>query len=457
VANIHVFRLAFILGNIMDDAVSLRPVPYESVLQKDRTLQEWWDTRPTELDADDYALVSLLASSTTSKQRKGVLSALARAAFLHIRFAMHRPYASLARGEKSKYATSLDIAIKAADKLIVLAELARPQMLSHSLPAPGHLAWVPIHCFSAAMFFCFQIINNPEQLQARLLRGSVLRALATLESCRGSEKALDILRALSPLYAEEFISDTPVNREHKKQAVLPSVRRLKFPCVDSPKVPIGASESGSSPALSSAHVDSPGPGPDRTQPPPHPSVQGTTIHRQEAEMISVPRQVLQPQHPASENLSSLRWTPTDLAVNDPAQYPVQYLAQGQQDQQYQNAALPHQPADNEEVMWRYAPQYAPAATLVHPEAAAAAASSPSRDLYVQQQHQMIQQDPYAQAGMGIGAGGAVDGQMGLGVGMEGEMWDAMSGIVPGEMWGAVNGFVPSEWERMYTGWGTLDG
>ena len=437
----------------MDDAVSLRPVPYESVLQKDRTLQEWWDTLPTELEADDYALVSLLASSTASEQRKGVLSALVRSAFLHLRFTMHRPYASLARGENSKYAPSLDIAIKAADKLTTLAALARPEMLNHSLPA-GHLAWVPMRCFSAAMFFCFQIINNPEHPGAKLLRASVLRAIATLSSCRGSEKALDILRALSPLYTEEFLSDTPVNRERKKQAVLPSVRRLKFPSAESPKVPIGASKSGSSPSQSSAHADSPGPGPDRTQPPPHPSVQGTTIHRQEAEIISMPRQVLQPQHPASESLSSLRWTPVDLAVNDPAQY----LAQGQQDQQYQNAALSHQPADTDEAMWRYATQLAPVTTLVHSEAAAAAtASSPSRDLYVQQQHQMIQQDAYALAGMGIGASGVVDARMGLGVGTEGEMWDATSGIVPGELWGAVSGFVPSEWERMYPSWGPLEG
>jgi hypothetical protein len=178
----------------------------------------------------------------------------------------------------------------------------------------------------------------------------------------------------------------------------------------------------------------------------------------------MPRQVLQPQHPAAcESLSSLRWTHADLAVNDPVQYLAQGQQQGhpaaaqqQQDQQYQNAALPHQPAENEEAMWRYAAQHAPAATLVHPEAAAAA-SSPSGDLYVQQQYQMIQQDPYAQAGMGVGAGGVVDARMGLGVGMEGEMWDATSGIVPGELWGAMNGFVPSEWERMCTGWGALEG
>ena len=57
-------------------------------------------------------------------------SVVVRLAFLHIRFAMHRPYASLAHGETSKYLTSLEIAIKAADKLIMLSALARPEMLT---------------------------------------------------------------------------------------------------------------------------------------------------------------------------------------------------------------------------------------------------------------------------------------------------------------------------------------
>jgi hypothetical protein len=459
-ANVHLFRLAFILGDIMDDAVSLRPVPYKSVLAKDRILQEWWDTLPTELDIDDYTLVGLLASSTTSKRRIGVQSVVVRLAFLHIRFAMHRPYASLAHGETSKYTTSLEIAIKAADKLIMLSALARPEMLSQAaLAVSGHMTWSPMHCFSAAMFFCFQIIDNPEQAGARLLRASVLRAITTLESFRGmrtAEKALDILRALGPLYTEEFLSDTPEDRELKKQAVLPAVRRLQFPYLDSPNVPIGAVESiGSgngalSPAQSSAHTDSPRPGPDPAQPS-HPGVQGTTVHAQEAEILSMPAQMpsapmLQPQHPTCETLPPLKWV-----VGDPPQYlgPQQQghpaapqQQQQQQEQQYRDM-IPRQPAESEEAMWRSAAHHMPTATIVHPEAGAAAAatatSSPSRVHYAQQQ--MIQQDAYSQGGEGA----AVDGRMGLRVGAE---------VV---LWGATSGFVQGEWERMYTGLGTHEG
>lgn len=473
-ANIHLFRLSFILGDIMDDAVSLRPVPYESVLAKDRTLQEWWDALPTELDMDDYSLASFLASSMTSKRRIGVQSVIVRTVFLHIRFTMHRPYASLAHGETSKYATSLEVAVHAADKLIALSAHAHPEMLNHAaLAVPGHMTWGPLHCFSAAMFFCFQTIDNPEQPGARLHRANVLRAITFLESCRGmrvAEKALDILHALGPLYTEEFLSDSPEAREHKKQAVLPSVRRLQFPYVDSPNVPIGAVEvSGTgngtlSPAQSSVHMESPRPAPrpDATRPP-HPSVQGSAVHAPEAEMLSMPPQVPPPapivqpheqhvlhqqqQHSAGENMPSLKWPHANLAFDDAA---AQYLGRQEQghpalarEQQPYQDALPRQPAEaaaaaTEEAMWRSAPHHAPTATMVSPKPITA--SSPSRALYVPQ---VIQQGAYSQGGGDDDAGGsAMNGRIGLGgVGAEGVLW------------GATSGFVQGEWDRMYTALG----
>jgi hypothetical protein len=48
------------------------------------------------------------------------------------------------------------------------------------------MTWAPMHYFSAAMFFCFQIISNPGR---ETLRASVHRAIATLESCRGMRVA----------------------------------------------------------------------------------------------------------------------------------------------------------------------------------------------------------------------------------------------------------------------------
>jgi hypothetical protein len=345
-------------------------VPYESVLARDRFLQEWWDKLPTELVMDDYTVVSFLASSTTSKRRIAVQSVVTRAAFLHIRFAMHRPYASLAHGETSKYAKSLEISINAADKLIALSAHTRPEMLNCAAPnVTSHMSWGPVHCFSAAMFFCFQIINSPEQAGVRLLRASVLRAMSILESFRGilvADKALDILRALGPLYTEEFLSDTREDRENKKKAVLPAVWRLQFPYVDSPpNAPNGAAEATGS--GNGAHTDPPRPepGPDPTQPS-HPSGQGTTAIAQEKEILSMlpSAHMSQPRHPhpACGNLS----------VGDPSEphYPGQQ--QVGHPALYRDA-LPRQAAEDEEAMWRLAAHRSPTPT-----------ASPSRALYAQQ-------------------------------------------------------------------------
>ena len=458
----------------MDDAVSLRPVPYESVLAHSRNLQEWWDTLPTELDMNDYTLVKFLASPTTSKRCMGVQSIVIRAAFLHIHFAIHRPYASLARSETSKYATSLDISINAAEKLIALSAHARPEMLNHT-GVCTHMSWCQMHSFSAAMFFCFQIINNPEQAGTVLMRANVLRAIRTLESFRGvrvAENALNILRTLGPLYAEEFLSDTPEARERKKQAVLPAVRRLQFPFIDSPNVPVGAAGSANgtlSPAQSSAHTDSPqptGPGPD--------SMLRTTVHAQDPEIQSMGPQVppatmlqphqqhllrqQQPQHPTRESLASLEWSHADMAVGDPAQYPRQrqqgHPGTTQHEPQGYRDALPRQPANDEEAMWRSAVAHqSPTATMVtsEPTGATTTVASPSRAELYAQQHMMRQQQQaqgaYSQhgggedgvGGGGVGGQGAVDGRPGMGLRM----------VAESVLWGA-SGFVQGEWDRMYT-------
>jgi hypothetical protein len=440
----------------MDDAVSLRHVPYESVLAKDRLLQEWCETLPMELDMDDYTLANSLASSITSKRRIGVQSVIVRTVFLHIRFTMHRPYASLAHGKTSKYAASLEIAVNAADNLIALTAHARPEMLSHAaLAVPGHMTWGPLHCFSAAMFFCFQIINNPEQAGVRLHRANVLHAISILESCRRihlAEKALDILRALGPLYTEAFLSDTASTRDHKKQAVLPAVRNLQFPYVDSPTAPIGTAEASGtrnagtlSPAQSSSHAESPQAG--SRQP------QGTAMHARDSEALSMPPSSVlptpmsqsrqqhlihhQPQHATPEILPSLMWPHANLAVDDSAQYrgqPPQTHPALPQQQQYRDP-LPRQTADEDEPMWG-STQHTPTATMAPPESAAA--TSP-RALYAPQ---MMQQDAYPQGGDGS-CGSSLSGRIGVGVGVGAD----------GVLWGATSGFVQGEWERMYTGLG----
>ncbi|KAI4521084.1 hypothetical protein K525DRAFT_256953 [Schizophyllum commune Loenen D] len=291
--NLALFRLAFILGDIMDDAVSVRPVPYSSVLANDRALTQWLDALPAELDLDDFRLARNLASTDPALRRLGVQSVIIRASYYHIRFTLHRPYAAIAsalasmkqaadkdtkdevngvsREEAEKMAPSLEIAVASADKLIALVAQSSPDFLAHeTLAVPGHMNWGPFHCFSAAMFFSFQLIANPDQPGASLFRGSVRKALATLEAAQGHDstglaaKALDILETLAPLYGPEFLRATPEGREKQRAQVFARVRRLAFPYYDrgdprhaaasaeSPRGGLAYSTSGSVP------TDSPG-------------------------------------------------------------------------------------------------------------------------------------------------------------------------------------------------------
>ena len=249
--NIALFRLAVILGDIMDDAVSVRPVPYESVQANDRALTQWMDTLPPELDLDEYRVARNLASTNQVIRRLGVQSVIVRSSYHHIRFTLHRPYASAtsiinpgspssAKGpslDPAKTAQSLEIAVGAADKLITMVGQSRPDFHTNSSQAvPGHMNWGPFHCFSAAMFFSFQLIANPDQPGASLFRANIGKAITTLQHSRGSalaDKCFDILQALAPLYSVEFHLDGPEIRARKRAMVLSTVRKLAFPYHDS--------------------------------------------------------------------------------------------------------------------------------------------------------------------------------------------------------------------------------
>ncbi|KAF9482002.1 hypothetical protein BDN70DRAFT_854145 [Pholiota conissans] len=242
--NIALFRLAFILGDIMDDAVSVRPVPYEHVQANDRALTSWMENLPKELDLDEYRIARSLASDNVAMRRLGVQSVIIRSSYYHIRFTLHRPYASHTAPpngrdsvDPAKSAQSLEIAVGAADKLITMVGQSRPDFLANSsLAVPGHMNWGPFHCFSAAMFFSFQLIANPDQPGAGLFRASIRKAIAMLEQCKGiavADKALDILSALAPLYSPEFPQELAEVREKKRAQVLGTVRKLAFPYHDS--------------------------------------------------------------------------------------------------------------------------------------------------------------------------------------------------------------------------------
>ena len=247
--NIALFRLAFILGDILDDAVSVRPVPYESVQANDRNLTQWMDNLPPELDLDEYRVARNLASPNAAVRRLGVQSVIIRTSYYHIRFTLHRPYASAGMNSNAltntrtvaidppKTAQSLEIAVGAADKLITMVGQSRPDFLANtSLAVPGHMNWGPFHCFSAAMFFSFQLIANPDQPGAGLFRASIHKAMTTLEQSRGvpvADKAFDILHSLEPLYSIDFPQESLENREQKQAQVLGIVRKLAFPYHDS--------------------------------------------------------------------------------------------------------------------------------------------------------------------------------------------------------------------------------
>ncbi|KAG6813444.1 hypothetical protein H0H92_010778 [Tricholoma furcatifolium] len=246
--NIALFRLAFILGDIMDDAVSVRPVPYESVMANDRALTQWMEELPSELDLDEYRVARSLASPNTATRRFGVQSVIIRTSYYHIRFTLHRPYASanpsagLSNNKSSssadppKSAQSLEIAVGAADKLITMVGQSRPDFLANSaLAVPGHMSWGPFHCFSAAMFFSFQLISNPDQPGAVMFRASIRKAINTLEQSRGdavADRGFDILNSLTPLYSPDFHNLSPDAREKQRQEVLGTVRKLAFPYHD---------------------------------------------------------------------------------------------------------------------------------------------------------------------------------------------------------------------------------
>ncbi|TFK56038.1 hypothetical protein OE88DRAFT_1692901 [Heliocybe sulcata] len=277
--NIALFKLAYILGDIMNDAVSLKPVPYENVMAHDAALQHWVDALPKEVDLDEFSVAKNLASLDLGTIKLGVQSVIIKTSYHHIRFTLHRPYASgpssnighsssksaasslsKSRNGPSIHEQSLEIAVKHARQLILVVGQARPDFQNNtSLAVPGHMNWGPFHVFSAAMFFSFQLITNPEQAGANMFRMNVKQAMETLRLCKGApvaDKALDILQTLSPLSIGEVDGAMRRGKDDRDKTVghvLSSVRNLAFPCHDSPSYPYPFGRAGlDSPASGSS-------------------------------------------------------------------------------------------------------------------------------------------------------------------------------------------------------------
>ena len=222
----------------MDDAVSLRPVKYETFERNDHLLLEWLETLPPEVDLDYPDLSQALLSPVTSKRRIAVQSIITRTAFYHIRFTLHRPYAIGVDCEKTR--ESRKIAIDSAEKLVALAKQTSPGYLDGNGQTSqaihpsirGHLNWRPFHVFSAGMFFTFQLIRNPNISEAPKFRQHLRTVFSLLEhsgSMPVAEKSLQVLHTLAPLYSEEFFAMNERSRKEHKANVLSLVRNLEFP------------------------------------------------------------------------------------------------------------------------------------------------------------------------------------------------------------------------------------
>jgi hypothetical protein len=238
--HIAVFRLMFILGELMDDAVSLRPVAYESFRNKDRLLEQWLEDLPPELQMDDFRLAQGLASPITSVRRITVQSLIVRAAFHHIRLTIHRPFSRIT--DTSSALQSLEISVASASKVISLTSLTIPDTSpadyspSHS-PIYGHMAWRPYHVFAAAMFFTFQLITDPEQPVSKMFKSYIAKSLTILEHSPNSSPAkqsLTVLRTLAPLYSNQYFALDSRGRAEYKAAILAKVQTLAFPHQDPP-------------------------------------------------------------------------------------------------------------------------------------------------------------------------------------------------------------------------------
>ena len=126
--NLSLFR-AYILRDIMDSAVSQRPVPYDFVLASDRSLTV--DGVPLgRTHLGEFRVARSLASFDVTTHRLGVQSVIIHTSHYHIRFTLHRPCATA----------------PSTDKLITLVRQARPATLANaSLAVPGHMNWGPFH------------------------------------------------------------------------------------------------------------------------------------------------------------------------------------------------------------------------------------------------------------------------------------------------------------------------
>ncbi|KAG8842519.1 hypothetical protein FRB96_005331 [Tulasnella sp. 330] len=252
-AFLQFFRLVHLMGDIMDDATSIRPVSHDRIMHHDRALDQLLRTLPPDMDVDEVFIArSLAASNPLEAKRLAAQSIVHRSALHHVRFTLHRPFVTGKSSLSVPLAarqTSLDIATTAASSLINVVTQSSPDYCKpNSLGVPGHLSWGSFHAFAAAMFFTFQLIwkgdrPNEEPLPgAGIFRENIRRVQRSLNSVRGqvtlAGKAYTVLEALKPLWEDPEQGGTGRYDggmdDKRRMEVWARARTLAFPCHDSP-------------------------------------------------------------------------------------------------------------------------------------------------------------------------------------------------------------------------------
>lgn len=227
----------------------------------------------------DTQICNGLRSENMPVRRLTVQAVCILAAYYHIRFTLHRPYAarpptpagvglgfggSLASGSgtpgpggetKLESAESSEIAASSAEHLIQLSLRCRREPSTapeRVFATDGHLAFHPFHVFSAAMFFSFQLIAAPTGPRAEQCRANIVHAKNAFRNMptdtpggRLAANGTMILDELTPLWEDAFVRMTPgPEKERLKSQVLARVRRLTFPFHDPEAAADGAQGMG---------------------------------------------------------------------------------------------------------------------------------------------------------------------------------------------------------------------
>jgi hypothetical protein len=257
VYTVHVllFRLAYLMGELMD-ATSLRSAPYGTILDHDRLLQEWLESLPADIVMDDVTLAQSLTAPLAATRRAGVQGAALRLAFLHARFALHRAHAGgtgVLCGETPEMATSMALAVDAASTLLTTATQLHPTSLGlHAANVVAHLSPLPQHVCAAAVFLTLLIAENPTRLDFQHLRSSVAHTAADLTRFVGrpfADKALNVLRALEPAYAEPPVQDDEKAQALRTANALARARAVVF-LAQQPYTPVASPQQGWQPESS---------------------------------------------------------------------------------------------------------------------------------------------------------------------------------------------------------------